>query len=333
MNSIRSSGYRMVRRTTRRRQERADGEVGYVLPVMKHSGCTSHDVVAQLRQLLGIRKIGHSGTLDPFATGLLVCCVGRATKLSNYLMDLDKTYEGDLKLGVRTHTGDRTGDVIAEAVVPHVTIEQCREAAGRFEGEQLQIPPMMSALKYKGRRLYELAREGMEVERTPRKVKVHEFHILEILDHLIRFRVRCGRGTYVRTLVEDFGRALGTEATVEELARTAIGGFTLEGACDQAEIRAGDLDAVGKMRVEMAEALGHLRHLTLTGLWIRRVRQGTPPPLSVFELNGDPPKPGEVLRLLGTEGSLVALGRIEPTLGPADRPWHESGRMVIERVL
>jgi tRNA pseudouridine55 synthase len=333
VNPVRSGGYRTVRRGAGRRHDRADGEVGYILPVFKQSGCTSHDVVAQLRKLLGIRKIGHSGTLDPFATGLLVCCVGRATKLSNYLMDLDKTYEGSLRLGVRTNTGDRTGEVVREAPVPALNLEGCREAALRFEGEQWQVPPMMSALKHKGRRLYELARQGLEVEREPRKVRVHEFRILEIRDSILLFRVRCGRGTYVRTLVEDYGKALGTEATVEELTRTAVGAFDLERACDQSRIQSGDLEAVGAKRVEMAEALAHLPAAKLSDLWVRRVRQGTPPPLSAIDWGAERPAAGETLRLLGHLGSLVALGKIELTPGPADRAWEESGRMIIERVL
>jgi tRNA pseudouridine55 synthase len=280
-----------------------------------------------------VRRIGHTGTLDPFATGLLVCCIGRATKLSPYLMDLDKTYEGDLRFGIRTDTGDRTGSVVAEAAVPSSSLEEMQKVAARFVGEQLQTPPMVSALKHKGRRLYELARMGISVEREPRRIQIHELSILSVQGPLVHFRVRCGRGTYVRTLVEDFGRALGTEGTVERLTRTAVGTMTLKHAADQARVLAGDVEAVLMCAVPMAEALAHHQALALPEVWIRRVRQGASPPWSAVEFEGAPPEPGTLVRLLGPEGSLVAMARVDLIPGPEGRHWADARHLVLRRVL
>jgi tRNA pseudouridine55 synthase len=307
---------------------------GFVVAVFKEPGWTSHDVVVQIRRLLRIQRVGHTGTLDPFASGILVCCVGRATKLTNYLMDLDKTYEGYLRLGVRTDTGDRTGRVVAEAEVPSAGPEEMQRVAERFVGEIQQIPPMVSALKHRGRRLYELAREGREVAREPRRVTVHEFTILGREGTKVRFRVRCGRGTYVRTLVEDFGRALGSEATVEELTRTALGPFDLERAVSQKRILEGDAETLLAGAVSMAEALRHFPRARLTAHWVRRVREGTSPPWSVVELERpEPPEPGQRVALLGPLETLVAIARVEPVPGPAQRPWVDDRRLVLERVI
>ena len=309
-------------------------ESGFVLPVAKRTGCTSHDVVVLLRSLFGIQKIGHAGTLDPFATGLLICCVGRATKLSNYLMDLDKTYEGDLRLGFRTNTGDRTGTTVAEAPVPEADPVRFEKLAETFVGEFLQTPPMVSALKHKGQRLYELARKGVEVERTPRRIHVHEFRILGVSSPLVHFRVRCGRGTYVRTLVEDFCRGLGTEGTVDTLSRTEVGPFHVESAVDQERISAGDLEAALARAVPMGEALAQHRRVTLTDLWVRRVRQGNSPPWSSLDVEGaDPPAPGDVVRMHGPEGTLVAIARVRAVPGAGGRDWIDARELVLERVL
>lgn len=308
-------------------------EQGFVLPVAKMAQCTSHDVVAQLRSLLGVRRIGHTGTLDPFATGLLVCCVGRATKLSPFLMDLDKTYEGEIRFGVRTDTGDRTGAVVAEAPLPSASLDEMQKVASGFLGEQMQTPPMVSALKHKGRRLYELARMGVSVEREPRRIVIHELAILKVQGALVRFRVSCGRGTYVRTLVEDLAQALGTEGTVEGLSRTAVGNMTLDGAADQSRVVAGDMESVLGCAIPMADALSHYQAMILTETWVRRVRQGASPPWSVLEFEGDPPRPGDMVRLIGPEGSLVAMARADLIPGPEGRHWADARELVLQRVL
>ncbi|MFC1573491.1 tRNA pseudouridine(55) synthase TruB [Candidatus Eisenbacteria bacterium] len=198
---------------------------GFVLNVFKESPWTSHDAVARVRRILKFRKVGHTGTLDPFATGVLLCCVGRATKLSNVLMDLPKEYEGWMRFGVKTNTGDSSGEVLQTWEMSPPPLERLREAARSLEGEILQVPPMVSALKHQGQRLYKLARKGITVERQPRKVRVNSFEILAVEGPRVTFRVRCARGTYVRTLVEDFAELLGAGANVEELERTAVGPF------------------------------------------------------------------------------------------------------------
>lgn len=315
------------------RQSPPSGDAGFVVPVSKVADCTSHDVVAQLRTLLGVRRIGHTGTLDPFATGLLICCVGRATKLSSFLMELDKTYEGDIRLGVRTNTGDRTGSVVAEAPIPTMDLDDMRRAARTFVGEILQIPPMVSALKHKGKRLYELARAGVSVEREPRKIRVHTLEILSRDGALVHFRVSCGRGTYVRTLVEDLAKSLGTEGTVDRLTRTGVGSWTIEAAVPQERILAGDTDAVMKVSVSMSDALDALRPLKLTETWVRRVRQGAAPPWSVVEFTGSPPSGGDLVRLVGPMGSLIAVATVRALPGPGDRHWADSQELVLARVL
>ncbi|MBD3337049.1 MAG: tRNA pseudouridine(55) synthase TruB [Candidatus Eisenbacteria bacterium] len=331
MSAPRAEGTRS--RPNRRSRPPAGAERAFVLPVHKAAGCTSHDVVALLRRTLGVRRVGHTGTLDPFATGLLLCCVGRATKLTGYLMDLDKTYEGYLRLGVRTASGDRTGRIVAEAPVPDLDPARLRDAAAGLEGEILQTPPMFSALKHQGRRLYELARRGVEVERAPRAVRVDSFEILEGEGRRIRFRVRCGRGTYVRTLVEDFGRRLGTEATVDQLTRTGVGQFAAAQAVRQAEIEVGDREAIAGREISMAEATGHLPAVRLTGDHVRRVRHGSAPPWSAVEMEGAAPAPDRAVRLLGPDGGLVGMARTVAVPGPAGRPGTDALRLELERVL
>jgi len=202
-----------------------------VAVVDKPAGWTSHDVVAKSRGLLGTRKVGHSGTLDPDATGVLVLGVGKATRLLRYLTALGKTYEAEIVLGVETTTLDAAGEVTATHDMAGVTVDDARRAAVSLTGAILQVPPMVSALKVDGRRLHELAREGIEVERQPRPVTVHRFELSATDDPLVlRAVVECSSGTYVRTLADDLGHALGGGAHLRALRRTAVGGFTLDDA-------------------------------------------------------------------------------------------------------
>ncbi len=199
--------------------------------VDKPAGWTSHDVVAKSRGLLGTRKVGHSGTLDPDATGVLVLGVGKATRLLRYLTVLGKAYEAEVVLGVETSTLDAAGTVTATHDMTGVTLEAARAAAVGLTGPILQVPPMVSALKVDGRRLHELAREGVEVEREARPVTVHRFTLAATDDPLVlRAEVECSSGTYVRTLAADLGRLLGGGAHLRALRRTAVGGFALADA-------------------------------------------------------------------------------------------------------
>jgi tRNA pseudouridine55 synthase len=207
-----------------------DGPDGLVV-VDKDAGWTSHDVVAKSRGLLGTRKVGHSGTLDPDATGILLLGVGRVTRLLRFLTALPKTYTCDIVLGVETSTLDAAGDVTATHDMTGVTFEAVEREAAALTGDIFQIPPMVSAVKIDGRRLHELAREGIEVERKPRPVTVHRFTVTPTDDPLIiRAEVECSSGTYVRTLAADLGTALGGGAHLRDLRRTAIGSFSLADA-------------------------------------------------------------------------------------------------------
>jgi tRNA pseudouridine55 synthase len=196
--------------------------------VDKPAGVTSHDVVALLRRRLGERRIGHSGTLDPGATGVLLVGVGSLTRALRFLTDLPKTYTGEVVLGVETSTLDDAGEVVARYDMAGVTVGDVRVAvAGHLTGPLQQVPPMVSALKVGGRRLHELAREGVEVERRPRPVVVHRFDVDSTDDPLVyRIEVECSSGTYIRSLAADLGHLLGGGAHLRRLRRTAIGSFT-----------------------------------------------------------------------------------------------------------
>ena len=197
---------------------------------------TSHDVVARTRKLLGMKKVGHSGTLDPLATGVMVVGVGKVTRLLGFLKDLPKRYVAEVVFGVETNTLDADGEVTATHDMSGVTLEDIAEAAKDFVGEIEQIPPMVSAVRVSGKRLHEWAREGREVERPPRQVKIDSIEVGEgsvaADGPVARLDVRCGSGTYIRTLAADIGTALGGGAHVATLRRLAVGSFVIEEACD-----------------------------------------------------------------------------------------------------
>lgn len=200
-----------------------------IIIVHKEKGYTSHDVVAKLRGICGQKKIGHTGTLDPEAAGVLPVCLGSGTKLCDMLTDKDKEYVAVLRLGVETDTQDMTGRVLAEHAV-EVDKQQVSEAVMAFQGSYLQVPPMYSALKVNGKKLYELAREGREIERQAREVQIHRIEILKLQLPLVKLRVVCSKGTYIRTLCADIGEKLGCGGAMESLVRTRVGGFSLKEA-------------------------------------------------------------------------------------------------------
>ena len=201
-----------------------------VLPVDKGAGVTSFQVVAHLRRLLRVPKVGHGGTLDPAATGLLPILIGEATKLTPYLVDLDKEYLATVRLGVTTDTQDLSGAVRETRVVPALGVADIERALVPFVGRIRQVPPMYSALHHEGRRLYELAREGVDVERPPREVTVHAITLESVALPDLTLRVRCGKGFYVRTLAADLGAALGAGGALARLVRTRVGPYHLEDA-------------------------------------------------------------------------------------------------------
>lgn len=206
-----------------------------IISIHKEAGFTSHDVVAKMRGICKQKKIGHTGTLDPQATGVLPVCLGSGTKLCDMLTDKDKEYRAVMLLGVTTDTQDMTGTVLEQKQV-QVTYEQVEEACLSFVGEYNQVPPMYSALKVDGKKLYELARAGKEVERKARPVTIHRLEILSVDLPRVEFLVGCSKGTYIRTLCTDIGEKLGCGGCMERLTRTRVGGFTLEKSITLAEL-------------------------------------------------------------------------------------------------
>ncbi len=198
-----------------------------VINVYKEQGYTSHDVVAKLRGIVGQKKIGHTGTLDPDAVGVLPVCLGRATKLCDMLTDKDKIYETVMLLGVETDTQDTTGQTVEERDISGLTEEAVKDAVAFFEGDYDQIPPMYSALKVNGKKLYELAREGKTIERKARKVHIYKIEIQSIDLPRVTMTVHCSKGTYIRTLCHDIGQRLGCGACMEKLTRTKVSQFAI----------------------------------------------------------------------------------------------------------
>ena len=211
-----------------------------VLLVDKAAGMTSHDVVALVRRRLQIKKVGHCGTLDPIATGLLLLTLGRGTKIQDLLMSEDKEYSGTLTLGATTDTQDRAGQILEEKPVPPLSEETVRAAFEKYRGDFYQMPPMVSAIKQGGVALYKLAREGKTVERAPRLVHVYSYKIRQIASPEIDFTVNCSKGFYVRTYAHDIGETLGCGAHLNNLRRTRSGRFPVEGAVTVEELQKAD---------------------------------------------------------------------------------------------
>lgn len=198
--------------------------IGIVL-LNKPKGLTSNTAMQKVRRALGVRKAGHTGTLDPMATGMLPICIGRATRLCSYFLDVDKTYRATIQLGEQTSTGDAEGEVVMTKPLPELTEELIQGVFEKFTGQISQIPPMYSALKHEGKKLYELARKGVEIEREPRKITIYHLELEAFDHHSITINVRCSKGTYIRVLGEDIAGALGTCGHLTMLERTACAGF------------------------------------------------------------------------------------------------------------
>ncbi len=250
-------------------------QVDGVLLLDKPVGMTSNDALQKARRLFSAAKGGHTGTLDPLASGLLPLCFGEATKFSADLLDADKTYEAELKLGVTTDSGDAEGQVTATAAV-HVSESDISNVLPRFTGDIQQVPPMHSALKRDGRPLYELARQGIEVERAPRAVTIHTIECLGFAGDVLRLRVKCSKGTYIRVLAADIGAALGCGAHLTALRRTEVGDLSLSGAVTLAELEAMD-EAARPLRLQPVDALlQSLPRIDVAGDAAQRFRHGNP---------------------------------------------------------
>ena len=225
-----------------------------ILNIYKERGFTSHDVVAKLRGILRMKKIGHTGTLDPDACGVLPVCLGRATKVCGLLTDKRKTYETTLLLGIETDTQDAGGQCQKKRPV-EVSDERIRQTIESFVGDGWQVPPMYSAVKVDGKRLYELAREGKTIERKPRPVRFYEIEILSIEQPRVHLRVTCSKGTYIRTLCHDIGQALGCGGCMETLLRTQVGPYRLEDSVTLDQIQALALAGQAEDRLHPVDSL------------------------------------------------------------------------------
>ena len=260
----------------------------------KETGWTSHDVVAKARGVFGTRKVGHAGTLDPGATGVLLLGVGRATRLLRFITPLPKQYVGELILGAETTTLDAEGEVTAVYDMSAVTPEQVSEAASGFLGDIMQVPPMVSAIKIGGRRLHELAREGVEVEREPRPVTVHKLAVAPIDPDtgVYRIEVTCSSGTYIRSLAADIGTALGGGAHLRALRRMAIGSFAIDEARPVSK----------PSLLSMAEALRDYPAVSVDESLGQRVSSGQVMATDELAAKGDGP-----WAVLGPQGQLLAV--------------------------
>ncbi|MBN1581173.1 MAG: tRNA pseudouridine(55) synthase TruB [Anaerolineae bacterium] len=276
-----------------------------ILNVDKPLGLTSHDIVARLRRITRQRQVGHAGTLDPLATGVLLVCLGQATRVSQYLMDSPKTYQAIIHLGISTKTLDAEGDVTSEKPVS-VTRQQVEAALGQFVGHIEQVPPMYSAIKKNGKKLYELARQGITVERPPREVDIYALRITTWARPLIHVTVECGPGTYIRALAHDIGIVLGCGAHLAALRRTRSGSFFIEQAVTIEQLEAGfanDSERIWLYPLDAALANLPMIHLDQSTAFRLALGQS-------IHVSGDVDV-GTIARAYGPDGRFIALVKRE----------------------
>jgi tRNA pseudouridine55 synthase len=274
-----------------------------ILVLDKDAGPTSFDMVALVRRHLGLRRVGHAGTLDPPAVGVLPILLGEATKLMPYLADQDKEYEVTVRFGVRTDTQDLTGRVVSEVDPVDLTAERVYQVSRRLLGAIDQVPPMYSAVHQHGRRLYELAREGVEVERRPRRVQVHAIAVERVTPPTGALRILCGKGTYVRTLVADLGDLLGCGATVETLARLRVGAFRREDGLPSGAMLEMPPAAVWARVLPPESALAGWPVVQLDADGTRRFCHGQPAPVGPGVV-----APGAHVVVRGSDGTFLGVG-------------------------
>ncbi|GIZ53781.1 tRNA pseudouridine(55) synthase TruB [Noviherbaspirillum aridicola] len=279
-----------------------------VLLVDKHAGQSSNDVLIRAKRLLNAQKAGHTGTLDPFATGLLPLCFGEATKFSQDLLEADKTYEATVHLGVTTATGDTEGEVLQRCPVD-VDIARIEQALAVFRGEIDQVPPMYSALKRDGKPLYEYARAGVTLEREARRVTIHLLELLSYEAPFLRIRVRCSKGTYVRVLGEDIGARLGCGAHLNALRRTGVGALTLDGALSIEALEAVDADRRTQCLAPVDALLSTFAPVELGDALAARFLQGQRLPLRKDGV-ACPALPGRVRVYRASDSSLLGTAQL-----------------------
>lgn len=278
-----------------------------IFNVDKPAGMTSHDVVAVVRKISGESRVGHAGTLDPMATGVLLVCIGQATRVVEYLTDHDKKYHARIRLGIETDTYDATGTVVAEKQVS-VTVDQIKEALAGFSGRISQHPPAYSAIKQNGVPLYKLARQGIDVETEPREVEIYSILLTAFTPPDLEIDIHCSKGTYVRSLAHDLGAKLGCGAHLSALTRTASGQFTLENAIALDRLK----DAFANHFAEqflnpIDEALLQFEAIVVEPGIVKRIQQGSP---LICEREYSTP----LLRVYSTRGELIAI--MEPSGEP-----------------
>ena len=290
------------------------------LNVDKPAGWTSFRVAALVRRRSGVRRVGHTGTLDPTATGVLLVCLGAATRLSEYVMELPKTYRAEVRLGVATDTFDAAGTPVSEADPSAVSQEQAEEALSTFPGEIEQVPPLFSAIKHAGEPLYRYARSRREVEPRPRRVVIHRLELLDFQRPFLTIELECGKGTYVRSLAHDLGQRLGCGAHLASLVRLRVGPFVLEDACPWPRLeQAFDAGRWQELLLPPDTALAHWPRIDLTVEQETAVRFGQALANAALALSPpQEPADGALARAYGPEGGLLAVLRydIEAAL------WH-----------
>jgi len=289
-----------------RRQKHHGRRVNGILLLDKPLGITSNAALQEVKRLFRAAKAGHTGNLDPLASGMLPICLGEATKFSVYLLDADKVYIGCCKLGTRTSTADAEGEIIETRPVPALDEAQVEAVLDQFRGEIEQIPPMHSAIKQNGQPLYKLARQGIEVERKARQVTIHELKLIRLQDDELELYVHCSKGTYIRTLVEDIGEALGCGAYLSALRRTRVGPFPEEGMVTLDALRAEAEEGAEKLDRHLLpadHALGDYPGVTLTESSLFYVRQGQAVQVSQAPTEG-------WVRLFDNNGGFVGVGAV-----------------------
>jgi tRNA pseudouridine55 synthase len=282
---------------------------GALLLIDKPKGLTSHDVVERARRTTGEKKIGHTGTLDPMATGLLVLCCGRAARLQGFLTGLPKTYEGTITLGRATATYDAEGETTSEHAGPiAVTVEELERAAAKFRGEFEQSPPPYSAKKVGGRKFYEMARKGEDVPRAPKKVTVTRFELRTRSEKEVDFTLSCSSGTYIRSIAHELGEALGVGAHLSSLRRTRVGDFDLADAIPLATFEAAEEDVrvAPPHAIPLAMIPFSFPKMTVASLEAWKIRQGQAIPARLEGAEGD------WISLLSPDGQMLALGQMTP---------------------
>ncbi|MCH8159689.1 MAG: tRNA pseudouridine(55) synthase TruB [Proteobacteria bacterium] len=286
-------------------KRRADAVDGLLL-LDKPSGMTSNRALQTVRRLLNARKAGHTGSLDPAATGMLPLCFGEATKVCAYLLNADKSYRVTAKLGIATNTGDADGKETSTAAVPELSADDWDAILQGFSGESTQIPPMFSALKKNGKRLYELARRGETVERDPRPVRINEIRLLEIAGSRLVFRVSCSKGTYIRVLVEDIARVAGTVAHTARLHRESVGDFAAVDMLDMAVVEglaAQDIEALRAKLLPPDVALASMQMVSISAVEAANFSAGQSVEVAAAQATG-------LTRVYGAGRKFIGVGEV-----------------------